>query len=85
MTDYTEPAVTESFVSTPAVRVHADYSSTDGRVPDSMYIEYADNPGPAAVRAAVHLLADVANQRDAVADGPIQDLKKLFPRAVDQT
>lgn len=48
----------------PAVRIHADYASTDGRVPDALTIEYAERPSLDHIGNAVAMLAAVADRRD---------------------
>lgn len=56
--------ITTTYPPPAAVRISADYASTDGRAPSSMYIEYADDPGPDAVHATARVLADIATHRD---------------------
>lgn len=62
----------------PAVRIHADYASTDGRVPDSLTIEYAERPSLDHIGTAITMLADVADRRDyaiAIEPRPLSELR----------
>lgn len=54
MTDYTPPAC----------RISVTYAATDGRVPESMEIEWATRPSLDVMHEAVNALAAVADRRD---------------------
>lgn len=48
----------------PACRLSVTYAATDGRVPETMEIEWATRPSVGVLHEAVQALADVADRRD---------------------